>query len=629
MEEFTSLSTGCFVVKPPKKRSGCDAFPQSYKEESKESLANKYSVFIKRKEYFDIQVKTILQKINKETVNNIISFISQGQQEKCIGIHTLTIKVGINFKEFSPIYDHSSSILLDKLNLKSVILNDLQVQASDATNVLKDIFSQILDVKNATNDALLKTLSMKGLFSQIVAENKCSGLVIFIPRFDVLPSGTMDKLVSICISASTEFQIFFVLGLATGSELSPDWMSSSTLSQLNVETLALTSPTLLLEKALSQTLLDVTTPFKLSYRTFEVLLSRFSFSSYSLQDVIKTVQVALLNHCFHQPLFRLIEYQDKKLVLDLNDLTNEDKALILQLPSVQKYIERIVISNKSLALNILTGNTDAIQLLFGECIENYSILYVSFRVLHVLIKNIPGNNLVSKPLELYSFCIQGNVNQIKEVCVALKCFGMIEAKSFIERLEDANSQFEDSDHVPQKIQLFKKVVEDQITEMKCVMNELNPTCDEVRSSKDKLKKLQMSFISRLENFFSTLAAPTTWPMHEIIWYTNHLELQNILVGKCRTAIHRGLTNPNLYLQATEKTSKPHLCHLYELYHEQGRLISLHDWIQSFHVILDKKKISNEIHAKFIRSVSELQFMGYLKPTKRKTDHVAKLSLLGY
>ena len=33
----------------------------------------------------------------------------------------------------------------------------------------------------------------------------------------------------------------------------------------------------------------------------------------------------------------------------------------------------------------------------------------------------------------------------------------------------------------------------------------------------------------------------------------------------------------------------------------------------------------QLRARFIRAVSELQFLGFVKPTKRKTDHVARLT----
>ena len=39
----------------------------------------------------------------------------------------------------------------------------------------------------------------------------------------------------------------------------------------------------------------------------------------------------------------------------------------------------------------------------------------------------------------------------------------------------------------------------------------------------------------------------------------------------------------------------------------------------------KEGISVAIQARFARAVSELQFLGMVKPTKRKADHVARLT----
>jgi origin recognition complex subunit 3 len=41
-----------------------------------------------------------------------------------------------------------------------------------------------------------------------------------------------------------------------------------------------------------------------------------------------------------------------------------------------------------------------------------------------------------------------------------------------------------------------------------------------------------------------------------------------------------------------------------------------------------EKLSEEgkLQARFSRAVSELQFLGYIRPSKRKTDHVERLAL---
>ena len=632
MDTFTSLSTGCFVVKPSKRNERLAEFPQLYTEESKMSLLGRYEQYISSKKKFTDALNITLEDINKEVSSKIVNFINEGLKASVSrGIPTLTLKIGVNFKEFSPIYKLAAKAVSETFKIQCATVNSSQ--HSDMTAVLKDVFGQLLNSENDANKVLLKTLSMRGLLDHVMTSNNCNGIVLFIPRFDILPSTIMDKLIDICSSRNQEVPFFFVLGLSTGIELSAEWMSSSAISQLNIETVTPPSPTELLERVLFKSLLDTETSFKLSYRTFEVLLSRFSFSSYSLHDVMKTIDVALLSHSMHQPLFKHIEKTSSNIQFHANNLDDEEKALLLQLPSVQKYIEKCVVSNKSLALQLLEGDADAIDNLYQQCTENYQVLFHSFKVLHSLIKNIPGSSLVGKPLELYSFCLQGCVNEVKEVCIALKCFAMLQSSAFLERLQSAYQECQSVEKPCTKLQLLKKVLKVQIEEMKSILTETSKyelDCSDKKSYSEKLKSIQQSFISRLENYFSTLTAPTSWPMHEIIWYSNHVELQNMLVGKCRTALHRGLTNPNLYLQgSSDKTAKPDLCHLYDLFQEHGKMISLHDWIQSFNALLGKKKISSETHAQFISAVSELHFMGYLKPTKRKTDHVAKLSLLGY
>ena len=84
---------------------------------------------------------------------------------------------------------------------------------------------------------------------------------------------------------------------------------------------------------------------------------------------------------------------------------------------------------------------------------------------------------------------------------------------------------------------------------------------------------------------------------------------------------------------------------YRLYLECGRMINLHDWFVAFENILAKKeKRPNEIRkkikfqqddidesnnlnirARFLLSLSELKYLGFIKPTTRKTDHAVRLT----
>ncbi|KAI8595169.1 hypothetical protein EDD21DRAFT_51588, partial [Dissophora ornata] len=152
----------------------------------------------------------------------------------------------------------------------------------------------------------------------------------------------------------------------------------------------------------------------------------------------------------------------------------------------------------------------------------------------------------------------------------------------------------------------------------------------------------------------------------------------------RASIQTALGQPELYLNcdcchppsgAAGSSSSPaemvlptqhDTCILYKLYVECGRMINMYDWFTAFGMILERGAVDNnddndnedqdnvpprkraktklkkkgskseqdenkqgldqkEVQARFISGVAELQFMGFIKPTNRKTDHVQRLT----
>lgn len=56
------------------------------------------------------------------------------------------------------------------------------------------------------------------------------------------------------------------------------------------------------------------------------------------------------------------------------------------------------------------------------------------------------------------------------------------------------------------------------------------------------------------------------------------------------------------------------------------MINIADWMDSFLSVKEEAPGSFpklELEARFLQSANDLQFMGLLKPTQRKTDHVQK------
>ena len=70
--------------------------------------------------------------------------------------------------------------------------------------------------------------------------------------------------------------------------------------------------------------------------------------------------------------------------------------------------------------------------------------------------------------------------------------------------------------------------------------------------------------------------------------------------------------------------------LFRLYSECGRLINLHDLFVAFEAAVTDEGAPNppaaaELRGRFLRGMAELQWLGFVKPTSAKTDHVIRLT----
>ncbi|CRK91234.1 CLUMA_CG004916, isoform A [Clunio marinus] len=93
------------------------------------------------------------------------------------------------------------------------------------------------------------------------------------------------------------------------------------------------------------------------------------------------------------------------------------------------------------------------------------------------------------------------------------------------------------------------------------------------------------------------------------------------MGIPRGALHQALSNPHIYMQCScckipeqERIlpSLPDISIVYKLHLECNKFIN-------------EDHISPEVQAHFTRSIAELQFLGFIKQSKHKTDTAARLT----
>lgn len=114
--------------------------------------------------------------------------------------------------------------------------------------------------------------------------------------------------------------------------------------------------------------------------------------------------------------------------------------------------------------------------------------------------------------------------------------------------------------------------------------------------------------------------------------------------KPRETLENGLGNPEVYLDnrlqvsdgteaINEQVSRPihgnPTCMMYQLLQESGALVNVSDWWEAFKALLEDSELEDQhMMALFQRGLAELQFLGLIRPSRRKADHVHRTTWAG-
>ncbi|MCJ1287384.1 hypothetical protein MMC26_006733 [Xylographa opegraphella] len=142
----------------------------------------------------------------------------------------------------------------------------------------------------------------------------------------------------------------------------------------------------------------------------------------------------------------------------------------------------------------------------------------------------------------------------------------------------------------------------------------------------------------LKEFFEKyLISPKTLPLHEIFLFDLKSPIREVFAPVPRQAVERALSAPHDYLDCdccdgSENglaPSQPPTAILYQLYLESGAIINISDLWSAFNTILgpedgDAEDVNDqETLAMFYRGLAELKFLGMIKNSRKKTDHLTK------
>ncbi|XP_006931946.1 origin recognition complex subunit 3 isoform X2 [Panthera pardus] len=494
-------------------------------------------------------------------------------------------------------------------------------------------------------------------------------VVLILKDLESFTTKVLQDFIIISSQHLHEFPLILIFGIATSPIIIHRLLPHAVSSLLCIELFQSLSCKEHLTTVLDKLLLTTQFPFKLSEKVLQILTNIFLYHDFSIQNFIKGLQLSLLEHFYSQPLSVLCcNLSEAK--RRINFLSENQCENIRRLPSFRRHVEKQA-SEKQVAL--LTNERflkEEIQSLLENLHVYHTNYFLVLRCLHQFTSSLPKYPLGRQIRELYCTCLEKNIWDSEEYASALqllrmlakdelmtilqKCFKVFKSSSekqlgsTAKRIEEFLAQFQSLDEAKeeedtsglqskglQKTDLYH--LQKSLLEMK----ELRRTSKK-QTRFEALREKVVNFIDSLVREY--LLPPETQPLHEVMYFSAAHTLRAHLNAAPRIALHTALNNPYYYLKNEALKSEegcipnvaPDICIAYKLHLECSRLINLVDWSEAFATVvtaaekMDANSITSEerneiIHARFIRAVSELELLGFIKPTKQKTDHVARLT----
>ncbi|XP_039075371.1 origin recognition complex subunit 3 isoform X5 [Hyaena hyaena] len=639
----SSVSKGCFVFKPNFKKRKISVPVEDYfnkgKNESEDSKL-RFETYQLIWQQMKSETEQLQEELNKNLFNNLIEFLQKsysgfqknsrdwGCQIKLREIPTAALILGVNVTDHDLTFRSLTEALQNNVTPYVVSLQAkdcpdmkhfLQKLASQLMNCCVDEESKEEGIPISQKTTFYSMDSLSSWYRSVTQKTdpkmprkkrtsssqwQSPPVVLILKDLESFTTKVLQDFIIISSQHLHEFPLILIFGIATSPIIIHRLLPHAVSSLLCIELFQSLSCKEHLTTVLDKLLLTTQFPFKLSEKVLQILTNIFLYHDFSIQNFIKGLQ-----------------------------------------EEVQSLLENLHVYH-----------------------TNY---FLVLRCLHQFTSSLPKYPLGRQIRELYCTCLEKNIWDSEEYASALQLLRMLAKDELMTILEKCFKVFKSSSE--KQLGSTEKRIEEFLAQFQSLDAEAKEEDDTSGLQSKGLQKtdlyhLQKSLLEMKElrrtskkqtrfevlrekvvNFIDSLVReyllpPETQPLHEAVYFSATHTLRERLNAAPRIALHTALNNPYYYLKNEALKSEegcipnvaPDICIAYKLHLECSRLINLVDWSEAFATVvtsaekMDANSITAEerneiIHARFIRAVSELELLGFIKPTKQKTDHVARLT----
>jgi len=567
---------------------------------------------------------------------------------------------------------HSKDCSSLKLLLREVLTQLMSTEDQDEEVLDKSCIEVLGKLKHYTLGAL-KAWFMKN--SEGDAEK--SPVVIIFEDFEGFQKTLLQDFILICSEYIKDLPIVLVFSLATTLSAVHNVLPQAVSTRLHIEVFHAEPSLQCLHEILNKVFLTSQHPFKLGPKMLHVLYDKFLCQDFSINGFSSAIQFAMLEHFYENQLSILCSYDKEGRYALVDNLTESQISSLLNIQSYQRFRERKSLSDQKRLTRDIPFIKKIAKIMLRDLERVISNLFPMLNCLHLLSSKLPGAPFGKRFKDSYELCLKHEITKTENYHKSItllrqisrdelllfvresrdileyaienddlsECFveDVSALEALIERfntLDEPQNQTGDDAHAtsskpPSKMQIYKNRFELQERMRQAIKAKKETPYDKLRNDiADFWDKLFRKYIQ----------CPMLLPLHEIFFFDSISIITPHLNPSPRLAVQNALRRPYDYLQCKccnidvddNQDTLPDLSIVYKIHLECGKMINLYDWLQAFVSIVDpcptsrknskKRKAEDEnLQTRFLHSVSEMQMLGLIKPTKRKTDHVQRLT----
>ncbi|KAH8304530.1 hypothetical protein KR059_011778, partial [Drosophila kikkawai] len=519
------------------------------------------------------------------------------------------------------------------------------------------------------------------------AEGSSCQLVVILPDFECFSASVLQDFILILSAHCGSLPFVLVLGVATAMSAVHGTLPYHVSSKIRLQVFQTQAAPVGLNEMLDRVLLSPKYAFHLSGKAFKFLTHIFLYYDFSIHGFIQGFKFCLMEHFFAGNAFALCTDYSRALGR-IKHLSHDDMESIRRLPSFRPYVEQINDCKRIIAvLTDDDYLKKKLPQLLRDCMLHFLLFRSALEFLTELVGDLPRHPLGKLRRELYVNCMNKPITATPEYKECWQMLGFLSKDEFVGKVTrclDRTEQFLAEEISPlelggacvdgmrPQLQAIRQALDDVAKgttvspETAGTMRPNAPNLAQVtsrhelqaqllqRSKEDKdraqppatalQKTLQLIETHLVRGHLRALQdAP---PIHELFVFSDIATVRRNIIGAPRAALHTALNNPHFYMQcrccelqdqSQLVSTLPDLSVVYKLHLECGRMINLFDWLQAFRSVViggeqddgvenaAQEQIDPQIQARFTRAVAELQFLGYIKMSKRKTDHATRLT----